>query len=1074
MKKYLIFLTIFLLIQTAYAQERSIIEGLVLSDSSQLPLNGVTINSVRSKVTTTSDKFGRFHIAVVIPDTIKFSYVGYKDQIKVVDGDIKTLKIGLESDRYNLEDVMINTGYQKLKPNEVNGSFIVIDNKTLNKQSGLNVLDRLNGVTSSLLFNVGKTNGNPQSNTGITIRGLSTINGPLDPLIVVDNFIYTGDINNINPNDVESITILKDAAAASIWGARAGNGVIVITTKKGQFNQKLQIDISSDVIVSEKPDLYATPQISSSDYIDFEQLLFNNGYYNADFLNRSRPAISPAVQIFQDRHNGLLSAEDSVEQITKLKTIDNRRQYQKYFSHKGIIQQYAVNLRGGNQNVGWLISGTFDRDKDNSLGEYKKINLRFENSYRPFKNFSLNAGVYYTNSTNTTGYPSYDYVSKLNNSRYVPYKNLVGESGQSIPVLWNLNPRYTDTAGSGYLLNWNYYPLEDYKHSFGKKNIEQITAHIGLDYKIMKGLGLNLMYQYAKQRTNQRNLNDTSSYYTRDLINKFSQLDLAKGVVNYIVPLGGILDNSNTSVNSYNFRSQLNFDRVFWNHHIKAIAGFEVRDAWTSNDGATYYGYYSDPLTNSSNLDYSITYPTFISGAKLRIPHGNILNSSDNRFVSIFSNLSYGYKNRYTFNASARKDGSNIFGANTNDKWSPLWSLGLGWVLSKEEFYRFGLLPYLKLSATYGVSGNVDLTKTSLPIGKYSSVSIGSVRLPSLGILSINNPDLSWERSYQTNIRLDFASNKSIISGSLEFYKKRGTNLYAPTPYDYTTFGGTPTITANVANMKGKGVDVVINSININRSIKWTTSFLYNYNQSITTKYFTGQGNSLSSFLGGSNQITPVVGKPLYALAAYRWGGLDASGDPQGYLHDTLTTDYRAISKSSLNDGLAGGSIVYIGSATPTSYGSLMNDVSYKGFTLSFNIIYKFGYYIVKPSLSYSALAKNGVSGLDYENRWQQAGDEKKTNVPSFSYPLDVNRDYFYKASEINVIKGDHVRLQFINLSYSLQSQKENRIFKSLQVYLNIANLGVLWRENKEHIDPDYPDIAAPPKTYTMGIRASF
>jgi TonB-dependent SusC/RagA subfamily outer membrane receptor len=142
----------------------------------------------------------------------------------------------------------VNTGYQKLKPNEVNGAVTVIDKKTLNQQTGPGILERLEGVTSGLAFNRGFGNGNAQNKTGINIRGLSTINGPLDPLIVVDNFIYEGDIKNINPNDVESITILKDAAAASIWGARAGNGVIVITTKKGRLNERTKVDFNSSLI----------------------------------------------------------------------------------------------------------------------------------------------------------------------------------------------------------------------------------------------------------------------------------------------------------------------------------------------------------------------------------------------------------------------------------------------------------------------------------------------------------------------------------------------------------------------------------------------------------------------------------------------------------------------------------------------------------------------------------------------------------------------------------------------------------------------------------------------------------
>ncbi|HEU0227464.1 MAG TPA: TonB-dependent receptor plug domain-containing protein, partial [Arachidicoccus soli] len=472
-----------------------------------------TVRAIQSKQTVLSSSTGAFTVAIKPNDTLQITHVGYNTERITVTALSQDIKITLQQQNNALEDVTINTGYQKLKPNEVNGSYVVIDNKTLNQQTGLNILDRLKGVTSSLLFTVGKSNNNPQNTTGITIRGLSTINGPLDPLIVVDNFIYDGNINNINPNDVQSITVLKDAAATSIWGARAGNGVIVITTKKGHFNQKLQVDFNTDVMVTDKPDLYYNPQISSADYIDFQQALFNKGYYNAQFTNRSHPAISPAVQVFEDRKSGLISAQDSAQQIDALKKIDNKQQFEKYFYRKGITQQYALNLRGGSQNISWLLSGTYDKDINNLQADYNKINLRFENTYRPLQNLTINAGVYYTNSNNTSGISPYSTVSEINNTRYIPYLNLVGLNGQSTAVLHNYNQRYIDTAGAGQLLSWNYYPLEDYKHSYGIVNVEELMAHISLDYNLMKGLNVNLLYQYDKQNTNQTNTQDTSSYY---------------------------------------------------------------------------------------------------------------------------------------------------------------------------------------------------------------------------------------------------------------------------------------------------------------------------------------------------------------------------------------------------------------------------------------------------------------------------------------------------------------------------------------------------------------------------------
>ena len=1053
-----------------FGQNNTKIHGVVI-DSLGHPISQVSIRAASGSRGSFSDNNGFSLELKKLPDTLIVSHIGFITR-RIPVNTVQFLRITLLQNADDLDDVTIYTGYQKLKPNEVNGSYVVIDNKMLNQQTGNNILDRLKGVTSSLLFNVGKSNNNPQNNTGLTIRGLSTINGPLDPLIVLDNFIYEGDINNINPNDVESVTVLKDAAAASIWGARAGNGVIVITTKKGNFNQKLQVDFNMDLNVAEVPDLFYNKQISISDYIDYQEFLFNKEYYDGVFTDNSHKPIEEALHIFDDRRNGLISAQDSASQINALKMVDSREQYSKYYYQKAVTQQYSLNLHGGNKNLAWLISGAFDKNISNLKATFDKINLRFENSYRPLKNMTINAGVYYTNSISKTGLPQYSTLTRPGN-RYIPYLNLVGNDGADVAVPLYYDLRYTDEVGNGKLMNWNYYPLQEYKHNRYVTRTEEILARIGLSYKILNGLNVSLQYQYQKQNTKAYNEADTSSFYTRNLINLYSQIDPNNGDIEYIIPMGGILNQTYSNVSSYNLRGQLDFDRSFHKHRIAAIAGVEIRDNWQDGSSASYYDYSNDPLASNNNLNFYDYYPT-VTGNYSQIPNGNYLYpKTENRFVSFFSNLSYTYNGKYILSGSARRDGANIFGANTNDRWKPLWSAGIGWEVSKEKFYTLNtVFPFLKVSATYGVSGNVDLTKTAQPVGGGAIHYLTGLYFINIG--QLNNPDLRWERSYQTNFRLDFATEGDIIRGSLEYYHKKGTDLYAPMPYDYTTFGTGITITGNAADMKGKGIDVSLHSNNIKNIISWTTDFLFSYNTSTTTKYYDSRASKLYKLIGSGNTINPVIGKPLYSIAAYRWGGLDAQGNPQGYLNDSLSENYLAIMQSSTDDGIAGGTIKYIGSATPVVYGSLLNSFNYKGFALSFNIQYKFGYYFVKPSLNYSALASSGKGGEDYGLRWQNPGDELKTNVPSFGYPLDPDRDQFYLGSEVNVLKADQIRLQFVNLSYSLLNKNGNLPFNLIQLYLNAANLGIIWRANKEKIDPDYIGTTSIPKRFTIGIKANF
>lgn len=1048
------------------AQQARSVKGSVKSALGNAPISDATVKALKSQHTITSNNNGAFNITIDNDDTLLISHIGFVTQRIVVAG-ADSLTVRMTQVAELLKNVTINSGYQQLKPNEVNGSYVVLDNKTLNQQMGSGILARLDGITSGLLFNVGKNNRNPENNTGISIRGLSTINGPLDPLIIIDNFIYDGNINNINPDDVESITILKDAAAASIWGARAGNGVVVITTKKGAFNQQLKIEFNSNVSFTGKPDLYYLPRISSSDYIDMEQFLFNQGYYGND----PRAAVSPAVQVFRDRLNGLISSQDSSMAINAMKGIDNRGQFTRYYYRPGVSQRYALNLHGGSRDIAWLVSGGYDKSVGNLRNKYDRVNLRFENTYRPVRNLNVSAGVYYTNSNVRSGMSDYKSIVNINNKKQVPYMDLTGTGGSSIAVPQYLNRDFINNTGGGKFLNWNYYPLEDYKHDAFTNNTEELLAHIGLNYHILQGLDASLQYQYRKSRTADSRISDTSSFFTRNLINVYAQYNPTTGVVTYPVPLGGIYNKSDGNQSSYNFRGQLNLDRTFNNHRILALAGAEIRDEKAVGSSAVYYGYNDNPLTYTSNLDYNAYYITNLD-TYTTIPGTAGLTATEHCFVSLFSNASYIYRKKYILSGSFRRDGSNIFGANTNDKWKPLWSVGIGWEISQEQYYHIAWLPYLKISTTYGVSGNVDLSKTAMPVGDMSISRVTGFKVTS--ITSINNPELTWERSYQANFKVDFATARDRLSGSLEYYYKKGTDLYSPTPYDYTTWGLNQTIIANAADMKGNGVDVVLHSVNIIKPFSWQTDVLFNYNTSTTSAYLDPRVITLADLIGSSGStITPVVGKPLYALSAYRWGGLDAEGNPQGYLNKALSIDYLAIKQSAKEEGLDGGSFKYIGPANPTVWGAVMNSFSFKGFTLSLNITFKAGYFLRKAALQYIKLADNGIATSDFAKRWQQAGDENITNIPSFTYPIDGDRDAFYALSEANVIKGDHIRLQFINLGYQFPMIKGLPL-KNLQLYANVANLGIVWRANKDHIDPDYPGTAPLPKSFTIGLRTNF
>lgn len=1059
-----------LLLFNAYGQTTIDINGKVINEKGD-PMEGINVQIKGSDKGTRTNKNGRFTLQnASIDATLVFTAVHTERKEINAYGQSNWI-ITLQQKIVENKEVIVeaSTGYQAIKPNEINGSVTVISNKMLNQQAGTNVLARLDGITSGLLFNIGKSNSNPQSTLNISVRGLSSINGPLDPLVVLDGFIYEGKVENINPNDIENITVLKDAAAASIWGARAGNGVIVLTSKKGQYNQRLKVSFLSGIILSQKPDLFSLPQISSVDYIDVEQFLFQKGYFNSQISSRQRPALTPAVEIFIQKRDGLITASDSAMQINALKQSDSRRQYSDFFYRHPVTQQYAINLSGGNADNAFLFSAGFDKSISELYNSYRKLNLRIENSYKPVKDLQISISANYTNSESNSGRLA-AYNSIRVNNRQVPYLSFAANDGRSLPVASQYRQGYIDTAGGGQLLDWNYYPLEEYKHISQTDKLQELYAGLGIKYTLLKGLTVNLNLQFQQQQINGDQLQDVQSYAARNLINLFSQPDPSTGLLNTILPLGGIKTLSDASVASYTGRGQLNYNYSSSQHSLSAIAGAEIRRVKSKGGSNTLVGYNDDPLSYAV-IDLVNSYPTFIDGSYQSLPFEPSIFNRENRFVSVYTNIAYTYKKRYSLSASARRDGSNIFGVTANDKWRPLWSAGAGWNIANEKFFGLSFLPVLKLRTTYGFNGNLDLSRSALPIARYFTS--GTFNLPAARITTLNNPNLRWEKTAIINAGIDFAFTRDMLTGSVDFYFKKGTDLYGPTPYDYTGWGSIDIIVKNVANMKGKGIDIVLNNNKKIAQFRWLTSLLLNYNSNKTTAYFSEGSKRISTLTGAGGSISPVIGKPLYAIAAYRWGGLNAAGNPQGFVNGQLSTDYAAILDEGRVKGTEG-NLIYVGPTSPTIFGSFINTISWRQFAVAVNVVYKFGYHFRKPTISFTQLVSSGAGHSDFAKRWQKPGDELLTNIPAFAYPFNYEREDFFALSQINVLKADHIRFQYINLNYTLSKANWNKSpFNELQVYLNLSNMGIIWRANREKLDPDYPGTLSPPKTLAFGIRAS-
>lgn len=1022
-----------------------------VTDAAGAPLVGATVlvkGTGRGGVTNDEGRFTLRQLSA--GSSLLVSFAGYQTrQLKIIPE--AELSIQLERNIIDIAGIsVVSTGYQTLPKERATGSFVKIGNDLLNRKVSTSILDRLEGVSSGVLFDR-----RDPANPKIQIRGLYTLTSTIaQPLIVVDNFPYEGDINNFNPNDVESITILKDAAAASIWGAKAGNGVIVISTKKGHFDQKPVISFNSNLTILDKPDLFALPQIPASDFIDLERFLFDKGFYNAA-INSTRRPLTPVVEILAKQRNGGISPAEADAAINALRNVDVRNDFEKYIYRKGVNQQYAASISGGGKNVKYFFSTGFDRNLTILRGnDYRRITIRSDNTMQPVKGLQLTAGVQYTqgdqSSNSLGGYGSFNY--RLLNRAQPPYARLADEHGNPLAIDNKYRRTYIDTAGGGMLLDWNYRPLEELGLNDNTTKTRLLQANFGVKYDILPSLSAEVKYQYQRTDVNTREYRDERSFYTRDLINRFTQL--GSGAPVYPVPRGGILDLANTNQEGHMVRGQLNLDHEWRSkHEIAAIAGAELRQMHTAGNNYRVYG--SDNHAASANVDYVNIYPLITGGMDI-IPAFAGFTGLLDRFVSLYLNAAYTYDERYTVSASARKDASNLFGVEANRKGVPLWSSGIGWKISNERFYNSSLLPYLNLRITYGASGNVNNSITALTTIERRPASSQNTNIPFAAIVNIANPNLRWERVNILNIGLDFALRNNRLSGSLEVYRKQSTDVIGLESLDPTT--GLGTMQTNSADVKGKGIEVQLQSQNITAGdFKWQTGFVLNY-----ADYKVGRLLSTppdNGFVTDGSSINALPGYNPYLVVSYKWAGLDpATGDPQGYVDGHVSKDYEALTQRPISEQ------VIHGSALPSVAGNLLNTFTWKGISLSANITYKLGYYFRRSTIAYGSLFASGTGHSDYLKRWRQPGDEQFTNVPSMIYPNpSFLRDNFYTNSDITVEKGDHIRLEDIRLSYR---------YRNYQVYAYMSNLNALiWKANKAGLDPDAPSGLRPPRTIAFGVK---
>lgn len=1066
MKKYLVLL---LLILNTYAFAQDIIKGKVLDAKDKMPLVGASIRIIATQsISTTANLEGGFALRPkAFPVHLNISFLGYQTIDTLIQSPVANLTIYLQSVQNTLNEVVISTGYQQLKKERTTGAYAQLSNEQLDRIVSPNIISRLDGNVSGLVFN--------RSNleNDISIRGRSTLFANAQPLIVIDDFPYEGDLSNINPNDVESISILKDAAAASVWGTRAGNGVIVITTKKGKLQQSLQVNANMNVGLTQKPDVFYAPRMSTSDFIDVEESLFAKGYYTSAENAPSHEALSPVVELLIKKRDGLMSASAADAQINALRKLDIRNDLSKYLYQNPIRQQYYVQLLGGGKTQSFQFSLGYDAAQDALVKNgSQRYSLNFGNqlnllhgrlTLKPQLSF-----IYQNRHLNNNGEQAL-YVDS-NTPFIYPYAQLINSQGQPATLTHQYRQSFVDQAINNGFLDWSFQPLADVNAVNHQKNNYDYRAGLSSTYAITPSLDFAVNYQFNLSNSSESNLQSMDSYYTRDLINTYSVLN-SDGSVTHNLPVGSILDEGNGQLRTHNLRLQLNYSHLWTKkHELQAMAGYELRDQSNILRSSRQYGY-QDASATYQITDYLTYFPlSYYPGRYSRIIYADGRTELTDRFLSYYANAGYTYNSKYTVTASARVDRSNLFGVATNQKSVPLTSLGVRWDLQNESFYKLKWLPQLSFRMSFGYNGNIDKTLSAYTTALTISNSLITA-LPYARIVNPPNPSLRWERTKILNWGLDFASKANTISGNFDFYLKNGLDLIGDAPLPPSV--GTNVFRGNTSNTKGQGFDLELHSRNLNRKIKWNTDFLLSYAKDKVSSY--SEDSPISNYLlygsgtGNQNLIYPMVGKPLFAIYSYKWGGLDPqTGAPRGYDVDgNLTEDY-----ASIINGANSGNLVYHGSARPLYFGAIRNTFRFKQWSLSANIVYRLDYYIRKPSVNYNTLLSGAITHGDYENRWQKPGDEAFTSVPSAPVTANLQRDQFYLYSSALVERGDHIRLQDINLNYQFKT-KANSTFRAASIYLYLSNLGILWKAGDSVYDPDY-FYYKPSFQSALGLKLNF
>ncbi|MGL5637035.1 MAG: SusC/RagA family TonB-linked outer membrane protein [Bacteroidales bacterium] len=1103
MKRILFLLTLILPI-TVFAQATKTVSGKVIDLETKETLIGATVfidpkDGIALDYNpqgTVTDADGAF--SFVLPKEVKHllvSYIGY--EVKKIDiSKGSQFTVALESDSKQLQDVVV-TGYQKIEKRKMTSAIQKVDMSEIAQTGVSSVHQLLEGQIAGVVSTA--TNGGPGAANKIRIRGTVSLNGSADPLWVIDGVPLEGNeapkdlgkenidnltnvsIAGLNPEDIADITILKDAAATAIYGARAANGVIVVTTKRGKKGS-LKVNVNAATFYTLRPDFSKLDLMNASQKVDFELGLAKRS--DLDYKT-NKGSISRILAKYGEldayRQGGFGALSQSAQtEINNLR--GSGIDWGQELYRPTLNQQYGVSISGGGDIANYYVSAGYYNEQGTTKGTgFDRFNLTSNTDFQISKKLKLNVGIFGSQSKRQTYITDTDaFTNPARYSRTVnPYA-----------ALYNADGSYAyDQDIEGYEnrpLDYNF--DEELSNTNYELNTTSLKGVFNFDYNVFSGLKLSAQFGLQYDKSSTEKFADKSTYFTRKFRESTRYKDKETNQFDYFLPDGGIIQNWNNDFMQYTFRTQADYSKRFNEiHDLDLMGGFEMRSNTATEIHTKGFGYDARTLTTKPLVFPEEITPATINNARYKQYQKNL---NTNRFLSYYATASYTYDNRYTMFGSIRFDGSDLIGVDPRTRYLPLWSISGAWNANREEFLRnVSWLSNLKLRGSYGVQGNIDKNTSPLLLGEWGNTSLLPDNNESIiTVLSPPNPRLRWERTSTTNVGLDFGVLNGRINLTAEGYWRNSTDLIGMRHIPGEN--GFIFTTMNWAAVSNKGFELSLSTVNIKtKDFTWATDF--NFSRNISC---------VDDINIRDNSYEPSLkGYPVNAMFALKTAGLDENGLPM-FEKDGKKMSAKEFFKIQEGDwgmiqtGLSHQEFrdlyTYMGDGDPKFTGGLVNKFRYKDFDLAISASFSLKQ-MVRETPFYDPVELD--RGMNYPNKAMQIWTPDN---PNGKYPAllgysttggDANLIYqwygmdaakSYRNYDIWFKEISYLRINSIRLGYTLpQSILKDKFISSARFSFEARNPFVFGTSYKGFFDPEtYGNIYAQPipKSFSVGVNMTF